>query len=230
MVLKSSVPLNNSGCIIAMKYGFSRGKASYPWVEKWFDRETPQVALKRNSPHIFLLPSLHEFLSCLNHSSTVPHMTPWLSKWCHPKYLFELPVALDLLVDTDFTNLLHTCWTRCKNWLLLLARAISSSLTALWGIHFFYPDSPQVFFFCVMRAGAGHPCNGLWRGYRIRETFLAIKSSGRSFGILPLRISCVPILLGSLSVLCCLPPSASKFHRSNRVLAVSSFSLSLIKG
>lgn len=73
-------------------------------------------------------------------------------------------------------------------------------------------------------------CNRLWRGYRICQTSLAIKSSGRSFGILPLRISCVPILLGALAMLCCLLPSSAKFHRSNRVLAVSSFSLSLIKG
>ena len=31
MVLKSSAALNNSGRITAMKYGISRGKASYPW-------------------------------------------------------------------------------------------------------------------------------------------------------------------------------------------------------
>lgn len=78
MVLKSSVALNNSGCIIAMKYGFSQGKASYPWVEKWFDRETPQVALKRNSLHIFLLPSLHEFLWKLSKPFfNCPSHDPW---------------------------------------------------------------------------------------------------------------------------------------------------------
>lgn len=61
MVLKSSVALNNSGRIIAMKYGFSQGKASYPWAEKWFDRVTPQVAFQSNTLHIFLYELLHEF-------------------------------------------------------------------------------------------------------------------------------------------------------------------------
>lgn len=157
MVLKSSVALNNSGRIIAMKYGFSQGKASYPWAEKWFDRATPQVAFQSNTPHIS--PAISAWISLKgiqNHPSTVPQMTPGLSKWCHTKHLFELLVARDLLVDTNFTNASHTCWTRCINWLLLLARAISSLLTALRGIHCFFPDPPQVFSFFLKRTGAGH--------------------------------------------------------------------------
>lgn len=47
-------------------------------------------------------------------------------------------------------------------------------------------------------------CNGLRRGYYTCQTSFAIKSSGRSFGILPLRISCMRILLGAISMLFCL--------------------------
>lgn len=90
----------------------------------------------------------------------------------------------------------HTCWTRCINWLLLLARAIHSLLTALWGIHCLFPEPPQVFCFFFSQQVLVITCNRLWRGYKICQPSLAIKSSGRSFGTLPLRILYVPVLLG----------------------------------
>jgi len=102
---------------------------------------------------------------------------------------------------------------------LLLSRSSSGFLFFVFFFFFFPCEQVLVI-----------TCNRLWRGYRICQTSLAIKSRGRSSGILPLRISCVSILMGALSVLCCLPSSSSKFHLSNGILAVSSFSLSLIKG
>lgn len=157
-------------------------------------------------------------------------MTHRLSQWCHTKHLSELLVAWDLLGDTNSTNPSHTCRTRCINWLLLLARAIHSLLTALWGIHCFFPEPPQVFCFFLSQQVLVVTCNRLWRGYKICQPSLAIKSSGRSFGILPLRILCVPLLLGLFQYFSACPLLLLSFIAQNRVLAVSSFSLSLIKG
>lgn len=92
------------------------------------------------------------------------------------------------------THLLNYC--RCINWLVLLARAIHSLLTALWGIHCLFPEPPQVFCFFFSQQVLVITCNRLWRGYKICQPSLAIKSSGRSFGILPLRNLYVPVLLG----------------------------------
>lgn len=140
LVLKSSVTLNNSGCIIAMKYGFSQGKASYPWGEKWFDRATPHVDVQSNTLHIFPFLSQHELWKASKNilqlsfkwPSTLPVMSSrtdfWIA-WCFGP-----------LVDTHFRHSSHTCWTRCRKRLLLLARVSTSSLTALWGIHRFFPD------------------------------------------------------------------------------------------
>lgn len=95
-----------------------------------------------------------------------------------------------------YKSITHTCWTRCINWLLLLAREMHSLLTALWGICWLFPEPPQVFCFFLSQQVLVVTCNRLWRGYKICQPSLAIKSSGRSFGILPLRILCVPVLLG----------------------------------
>lgn len=123
-------------------------------------------------------------------------MTHRLSKWCHTKHLLESLDAQDLSGDANFTNPSHTCWTRCINWLLLLARAIHSLLTALWGIHCLFPEPPQVFCFFFSQQVLVITCNRLWRGYKICQPSLAIKSSRSSFGTLPLRILYVPVLLG----------------------------------
>lgn len=129
-----------------------------------------------------------------------------------------------------------TCWRKIQKLIVFFRIALGESDTFLTN----YPLRNSLLLF---RSSSGFfslfflseqvlviTCNRLWRGYRICQTSLAIKSKGRSAGILPLRISCVSILLGALSMLCCLPSSSPKFHLSNGVLAVSSFSLSLIKG
>lgn len=120
-------------------------------------------------------------------------------------------------------------YTDCCSWREFLTNCPlrNSSLLSRSSLGFL---SFSFFFFFLCEQVLVITCNRLWRGYRICQTSLAIKSRGRSFGILPLRISCVSILLGALSMLCCLPSSSPKFHLSNGVLAVSSFSLPLIKG
>lgn len=158
MVLKSSVALNNSGRIIAMKYGFSQGKASYPWVEKWFDRATPQVAFQSNTLHIFP-PSFAAWISLKGiqrHPSSVPQVTLVLSEWCHTKHLFENLFSRYKLYR--FTTLTHPLNKMHK--LIVALGKTGSLLTALRGIHRVFPDPPQDFSFCAVNRCWSSPVIG----------------------------------------------------------------------
>lgn len=149
MVLKSSVALNNSGRIIAMKYGFSQGKASYPWVEKWFDRATPQVAFQSNTLHIFPprylcmnFPERHpktSFKCPTSDPGTLWVMSHKTSFWKPLSRLYKLYRFITL---THLLNKMHK--------LIVALGKTSSSLTALRGIHRFFPDPPQDFSFCTV--------------------------------------------------------------------------------
>lgn len=127
-------------------------------------------------------------LKSLQKTFNCPSSDPPLFPRCHPELIFlNQPVS-----GRTFHAFITPAEPDAGKRLLLLARAASSSLTALGGIHRSFLFSFFFFFLSPTFRREQVPavtCNGLRRGDWMRPTSSAIKSSGGSFGVPPLRIS-----------------------------------------